>query len=190
MRVKSRESLLFNNRKSLLQRGLPSVSPGVPYGPSPLILRKALVHCFSQPSRSLQRDSLWWHVLLAAPFCLAILAESRGQMLLRIGWAAMQGGPHTFHCVMGSSGSLFSPLSSSVYSLTLFFLTSFSFLFWEVTIWECGNREKALSAKFYSISLRFFWVTPIKEPGIHVWHVGSSQSKLKSTSWGKNKSAL
>lgn len=91
----------------------PPWAQGSPNGPSPLILRKALVHCFSQPSRSLQRDSLRSHVL-ATPFCLAILAESWGRMLLRIRWAATQGGPHTFHCVMGSSGSLFSPLSSSV----------------------------------------------------------------------------
>lgn len=78
MRVKSRESILFNNRKSLLWRGLPSVSPVVPYGPSPLILRKAFVHCFSQKSRSLQRDNLWSRILLATPsgYCLAILAES------------------------------------------------------------------------------------------------------------------
>lgn len=92
------------------------MSPVVPYGPVPLIFRKALAHCFSQ-SRSLQRDDLWSHILLATPFCLAILAESWGQMQLRNRWAAMEWGevpePSTvLHAIQGVSSLLSALLST------------------------------------------------------------------------------
>lgn len=70
------------------------------------------------------------------------------------------------HCISTNSGDLFSPHGSSVYCLTLFPLTSFSSLFWEIMIWECENKEKI--TLYMQSFIIFHWYFP-------AWTIQKSQ---------------
>lgn len=81
MRMRSRESILVNNRKSLLHRGGSSVSTRIPHGQSPFNFERSFSYLFPSAVKATSQNLGSSLIITSAPLCLVILAKTWGWTL-------------------------------------------------------------------------------------------------------------